>query len=287
MKVQLNHPGSQKMFKLGNGYRRYGDQIIREWNNDNSHYRKFITNKGHFVTGLNDLTPKQTKLYFWGEWEGNSFFTPLPKNNFKIFPNGIHEPFHSTKIKGGQNTDPYIYGESFFYSVCKQTGKLRSLKLDDLILFGSTFTSLNKFYIDTVFVVKSHETSIMAQQNEGKNYSQTYKEATLNQLFEYFREPIIPNKNRIYISKNWWDDRKYFSFVPCKDSYENNGFERFFIKLDNPIFQLSNNPTGKSFLSKSSLNTKELWNEIVKECINQGFKLGVKIEEPKDFELNI
>jgi len=280
MKVQLNHPGHQKSFKLGKGYRNIGKSIIREWSNENVHFRKFIQNSGHYINGLEQSQTIQTDLYFWGEWEGNSFFDQFPKTNNRIFPNGLHKPFHSTAIRGLQNTDPYIYGEDFKYSVCKQTGQLCSLILDDIILFGTTVPSLGKFYIDTVFVVKDFESSSNVQATVGVRYSQVYKEETLEQLNEYLKPPTKTNNNKIYNSKTWWDDKDYFSFVPCKLSSEQYGFERLFISLNNQIFQLSSNPTGKSFLKKCDLSSRDLWKEIIKLSIEQGFKLGVKFEEP-------
>lgn len=280
MKIQLNHPGHQKPFRLGKGYRQIANNIIREWNNDNVHFRKFIQNNGHYINGLKDLNPKQAELYFWGEWEGNSFFNPFPKNDFQKLPNGLHKLFHSTVIKGIQNTDPYIYGDNFKYCVCKQTGRLTNLILDDLILFGTVVPSLNKFYIDTIFVIQDHDSSSNVQTTGGAYYSQIYKEETLEQLNEYLKVPTFTNNNRVYHSKTWWDDKDYFSFVPCKLSYDNIGFERLFLDLDNEIFQLSSNSTGKSFLKRCSLNSKDLWKEIVKISVEQGFKLGVKFDEP-------
>lgn len=282
MIVQLNHPGSQKPFKLGNGYRQIGNQIIREWNNENVHFRKFIQNPGHNVNGLNDLKPTQDDLYFWGEWEGNSFFKPFPKADFRILPNGLHKPFHSTAIRGSQNTDPYIFGDNFKYCVCKQKGKLTSLVLDDLILFGTVLPKLGKLYIDTVFVVKDHNLSKNVQKTNGAHYSRVYKEETLEQLIEYLKTSKFNknNNNRVYHSKTWWDDREYFSFVPCKLSYDNIGFERLFIELSNQTFQLSSNPTGISFLKRCRLSSQELWKEIVRISLEQGFKLGVKFDEP-------
>jgi len=277
MKIQLNHPGHQKSFRLGHGYRQIGNQIIREWSNDNVHFRKFIQNNGHYINGLN---PTQADLYFWGEWEGNSFFNPFPKNDYRKFPNGLHKPFHSTVIRGLQNTDPYIYGDGFKYCVCKQTGRLTSLILDDLILFGTVVPSLKKFYIDTVFVINDHDLSSNVQATSGAGYTQAYKEETLEQLNQYLLPPTIMNSNRIYHSKTWWNDNDYFSFVPCKLSYDNIGFERLFIELGNKTFQLSSNPTGKSFLKKCVLSSHDLWKEIVKVCLEQGFKLGVKFDEP-------
>jgi hypothetical protein len=280
MKVQLNHPGSQKPFKLGSGYRQIGNQIIREWSNDNVHFRKFIQNYGHYVNDLKDLKPTQDDLYFWGEWEGNSFFNAFPRADFRILPNGLHKPFHSTFIRGSQNTDPYIFGDNFKYCVCKQKGQLTSLVLDDLILFGTVMPKLGKFYIDTVFVIKDHNLSSNVQMTRGAQYSQVYIEETLEQLNEYLKTPTFTNNNRVYHSKTWWDDKDYFSFVPCKLSYDNIGFERLFIELSNEIFQLSRNPTGKSFLERCTLSSQDLWKEIVRISLEQGFKLGVKFDEP-------
>lgn len=280
MKIQLNHPGHQKPFRLGKGYRQIANNIIREWSNYNVHFRKFIQNNGHYINGLKDLNPKQAELYFWGEWEGNSFFNPFPRNNHTIFPNGLHKLFHSTVIKGIQNTDPYIYGDNFKYCVCKQKGRLTNLILDDLILFGTVVPSLNEFYIDTVFVIKDHNSSANVQATGGVNYSQVYKEETLEQLNEYLKMPTYANNSKVYHSKTWWDDKEYFSFVPCKLTYDKVGFERLYIELSNRTFQLSSNPTGKSFLSNCLISSQDLWKEIVKISIEQGFVLGVKFDEP-------
>jgi hypothetical protein len=281
MKVQLNHPGSQKRFILGRGYSLIGKVIIREWSNDRVHFRKFIQNFGHYVNGLKDLQTSQDDLYFWGEWEGNSIFNPFPRADFRILPNGLHKPFHSTFIRGSQNTDPYIFGDNFKYCVCKQRGRLTYLVLDDLILFGTVLPRLGKFYIDTVFVIKDHNLSSNVQTTRGVLYSQVYIEETLEQLHEYLKPPTFTNNNRVYHSKTWWDDKNYFSFVPCKLSYDNIGFERLFIELSNEIFQLSRNPTGKSFLERCTLSSQDLWKEIVRISLEQGFKLGVKFDEPK------
>lgn len=312
MKVQLNHPGEQKPFKLGHGYLKINDAIIREWNNDNNHYRKFIQQKGYYLDDLEDNSPKQAELFFWGEWEGNSIFRPFYQNNYELMPNGIHQPFHSIAIRGTQNTDPYVFGDDFKYCVCKQNGKLTELAENDLILFGSVYPSKNKFLIDTVFVVKSYVLSSEVRSNKGCSYSKIYREETLEQLYEYLKisnseyendvanansnktKTKIPktsrsnktdehsNQKRIYHGKTWWDDNHYFSFVPCKLSSENNGFERFCLNLDNNKFNFSKNPTGISYLKKCNLTPKELWQEIAVECKNQGFKLGIKIEEPME-----
>jgi hypothetical protein len=181
---------------------------------------------------------------------------------------------------GNQNTDPYIYGDYFKYATCKQTGALYSLSEDSLILFGSTYPSLGKFYIDTVFVVKSFERAVDVCSNSAKNYTKTFKEQTLEQLNSEYLGPNPSTQKKLYHGKTWFDNSKYFSYVPCKLNSEVSGFERLFINLNNPVLNLSRNATGKSFLQNCSLSPEEVWDLITLEAMNQGFVLGINFTEP-------
>ncbi len=278
----MPHNGSQKKFRIGTGYRRVGNDIIREWNNDEKHYRKFISHLGSYLDDIKDSEPKQGDLYFWGEWEGNSLFKPLNNTDIKILPNGIHECFHSTVIRGGKNTDPYIYGEQFKWCVCKQKGRRLNLDLGSIIFFGTNSKNLEGYYIDTIFVIENHDTSEDVVANSGIGYTQVYREETLEQLNEYLGIPHEATKNRIYKGKQWGMDNKYFSYVPCKLKPGENGFERFYLDHSDPIFDSwSKNPTGVFYLKTCNLSANELWEEISAMVSNQGFKLGVEFEEPK------
>jgi hypothetical protein len=287
LKVQLIHPGRQKPFRLGKGYIKLPDgQItIREWCNDKTkslkpngkpnyqHYRKFIRNEGMYVPSLN-AKPKGADLLFWGEWEGYSFFDELPNNGNDKLPNGIHRLFHSTINKGGQNTDPYVYGDYFKYAVCLQKGMLTRLPPLSLVLFGTVYG--NAFYLDTVFVVGS---SVPASNVLTYAYSQTYREATLHQLEEY--TGFNPSSEiKLYHGLTWWDRNSYFSFVPCKVN-GNSGFERFRIDLGDEAFELARNTQGYSYLPNCSLSPKELWTRLARKCLQDGFVLGVQFQEPK------
>ena len=282
LKIQLIHPGAQKNFRLGSGYRKIGGNIIRKWNNDKSHYRKFIFNNGFYLDDIHDTKPKEADLYFWGEWEGNSLFNKIINPDPRILPNGIHKPFHSIVIRGGQNTDPYVFGEYFKYCVCKQTGNLCNLHPNSIILFGSVFPSLGKFYIDTVFVIKNNTTATNVSVTRAAGYSRTYKEETLEQLSEYLGVPYIPTNKKLYHSQTWWDNIYYFSFVPCKLEHNGNGFERLFINLSDKSFNLSSNPTGKSFLNNCNSTPQQLWLKIASIAKEQGFKLGIRFAEPNN-----
>ena len=286
LKIQLNHPGNQKTFKIGKGYTLLNDMIIREWNSGN-HFRKFIKHGGMYIRGLEDKEPKKKDLYFWGEWEGNSFFEPVSNNDYRRFPNGIHAPFHSKPQNGTQNTDPYIFGEFFKYASCKQTGSLNNLEENSLILFGSTYPTLGKFYIDTVFVVKSFEKAEDVCFNAAKNYTNTYKEQTLEKLNTEYLGPNPSTKKKLYHGKNWFENHNYFSYVPCKIENDTAGFERFYIDLNNPIIKLSKNATGKSFLPNCNLSPEDLWKLITQEVLKQGFMLAIKIVEPDFLNLEL
>jgi hypothetical protein len=275
--VQLNHPGNQKAYVLGKGYQKVDDLIIREWNDDPQHYRKFLRNDGQYLTSL-ESEPENGKLLFWGEWEGNSVFKPFKCENDK--PNGIHEPFHSTWIKGFENTDPYIYGEYFKYATCKQSGQLCDLDSFSLILFGSTYPSLNAFYLDTVFVVKCHETAIDVCSNNGSKYSLIYKEETLEEVENDYLGPDPSQVKKLYHGSTWWENKEFFSFVPCKPD-DNTVFNRLKIDLSDTYFNLSANPTGKSFLKRCNGSPQEVWNKIVQITFGQGFCLGVQFDEPQ------
>ena len=65
LKVQLNHPGKEKPFEIGKGYHFINNQIIREWNNDLTHYRKFLRCEGEYLTSL-EFSSSYRKTIFLG-----------------------------------------------------------------------------------------------------------------------------------------------------------------------------------------------------------------------------
>jgi hypothetical protein len=274
--VQLNHPGAEKAFKMGKGYSHYNGQLIREWNADKSHYRKFIRQSGEYISSLGHQ-PTKDELLFWGEWEGNSYFQPLNGLN----PNGIHQPFHSLHIRDHQNTDPYVFGKNFFYSVCKQRGRLSQLEKGSVILFGSSFKY--GFALDTVFVVGSYESANQVAYNEASNYSKTYREATLEQLGDTYIQPNPASKLRLYSGQMFRNNKKLFSYSPCKllnkDSIK--GFPRvIFPYTDLGGFGFSSNPTGIKIINSGNDNVFYIWNIITRQVIQQGFYLGIHFQEP-------
>lgn len=274
--VQLNHPGSEKPFKLGKGYREDNNRLIREWNNDASHYRKFICQQGKYLS-KNELVSKSEDLLFWGEWEGNSWFHPFTSIN----PNGIHRPFHANHIRGHQNTDPYVFGKRFYYAVCKQRGQLTQLDAGSVVLFGSSFKA--GFALDTVFVVDSHETAHQVATSGGMNYSDIYREATLEQLSDFYSNPVPNSPIKLYSGKMFSGGHQPFCYVPCKPNNAENagGFKRvmFSYAALNGL-QLSSNPTGIKIIGSGNELARKIWKIVTNEVIRQGFCLAVELNEP-------
>lgn len=268
LKVQLNHPGSEKTFKLGKGYQEINGSIIREWNDDPRHYRKFLRIKGDYLPSIG-AEPIESNLLFWGEWEGSSVFHLINNGNGK--PAGVHEPFHSTH--GFENTDPYIYGDFFKYATCSQSGELLNLMPDSLILFGTTKDI--GFELDTVFVVKTFESALSVFTNNGQNYSRVYHEETLEQLGETYLGPNHSMDKKLYHGQTWWDNKEYFSFVPCKVATSET-----FQKALLPIPPMAKQKVGHPFHHLSKYDHIELWHFIVNEVLKQGFCLGIRFAEP-------
>ncbi|RFU69506.1 hypothetical protein D0469_09070 [Peribacillus saganii] len=188
--VQFMHPGGEH--KPQNG------EDIFAWNK-NDHKRKFLKNPGKYITGLDNSEVKNAELMFWGEWEAQS--KVLQKLDGVNGPNYLHEPFYEkpTNYTGKQNTDPFIFGDNFYYTCCRQyrrssNGKLSPtlltrLQFGSLILFGSCVQ--NEFVLDTVFVVDrnpiQHNADTIDEVVEG--LPETYVDVTIAPLYpENFSE---------------------------------------------------------------------------------------------------
>ncbi len=148
--VQFPHPG-----------REHNPRVLRPlpwrmpWNTD-EHRRKFMRSPGRYVD-KNDIH-SEAELTFWGEWEAPSDVVhewtasePLPRF--------LHLPvWERSAPPGRQNSDPWVFGDCFLYSNCKQLttasnpSALQGLTPGSVILFGSRVSG--EFVIDTVFVIK-------------------------------------------------------------------------------------------------------------------------------------
>jgi hypothetical protein len=207
--VQFMHPGGE--------HKPNSSGEISPWNT-NDHKRKFMKNPGEYVTGLDGRDPERAELTFWGEWEAQA--KVLERLDGSKGPKYLYKPFYEkpTNYTGKQNTDPFIFGDHFYYTCCRQykrtsNGKLTPTKLTRLqfgsvILFGSCIG--NQFALDTVFVVGNtpiiHNKDTIDEVAEG--VPDTYKDVTLAPLYpEHFSEadaigPVDTSKSCLVSDSN-------------------------------------------------------------------------------------
>jgi hypothetical protein len=279
---QVNHPGKELKISYRARNKHLQDyyffqnsknQGIRYWNRCAiGHKRKFIECEGRFVSDLNSSFELSGLLRFWGEYEGHSKFMLLPPLKDSAYwnsPYAVHQPFFCRENMNDQNTDPYIFGNNFYYAVCKKS-ELKNIKVNDIILFGSEFgkTGNVKFYLDTLFVIENEEDSITSN----SFYDELYIESTLRNIG---LNSTIKGKMPIHIGKKYQEkNSKIFSFFPAKLS-KNISFGRPVIDTVKLGLQKPGARTGaKSRVLVEGENIESIWNYIANEVLNQGFLLG-------------
>ena len=287
--IQFIHPGQEHVI----GKRQVTSAAyIYDWNScKNQHKRKFMKVCGQYLDSTTDL--QSDSIYFWGEWEPWSKITSLsskiPQGDY---PHYVHEPTYFAKStpplychKRGTNTDPFVFGDNFFYSLCQQyrkTGptKLNRLSPGSIILFGSCInprTPNAYFALDTVFVV-------------GEQMRYTAK-AILRRL-----DPFFPAHYNDIMGFRYWKDKTQnlmaykgasytaqyegmYSFVPCKVGKDGmNGFKR--AKLTNADLMLISNNLSQGFKAQKSTisDNIDLWKTIRDIIRRQGFYEGVRMD---------
>ena len=271
--VQFPHPGAEHGGDQGN---------IKKWNLE-THRRKFMRVPGRWRVSPNLDAPEQSgDVVFWGEWEPPSrIITELPRKGAG-FPRFLHEPFWTTPPDHPdvQNTDPYVFGDHFLYSNCRQNtrvGPLRTQRLarGSLILFGSGLN--DEFVLDTVFVVADSQPITAETLSDLRAVDEAFRTATLDLLAPAAQEMRF----RLYEGATPASPVEgMFSFFPCKpyeDSLE--GFSRPAIAIDGII-----NPRNWRSVKMTSLESldvaRHLWERIADQAMHHGLALGVHAATP-------
>lgn len=143
--IQFPHPGPE--------HRPPVNGRDKPWN-VGDHARKFLISHGWYVDS--DLEPRDDELVFWGEWEPPSRIERRWTKSGRL-PEALHRPYWMVPAGTSfrQNTDPWVFGPTMYYSNCRQTSSMQRLTTGSIICFGSTMD--RQFCIDTVFVVASSE----------------------------------------------------------------------------------------------------------------------------------
>jgi len=274
------------------------------WNR-NDHKRKFIKLKGSYVDEKGSKV-EDKELIFWGEWEPQSEAIKInnPKKD-EQHPMYIYEPYYNLaeinnksnsggcEGNGYQNTDPFVFGDRFIYSICKQRSKrgptqIRYLEKGSVILFGSRLN--NKFVVDTVFVVGNYidykctedgleelKDNLIKRYSLSENYIEKYFEISLYRFMDSLKSGNEKDKNyRLYIGATYEDKHEcMFSYFPCQPyKKDTQGFVRPNVNLKGKITQEL-----KQGIKLPSCNNidevRKYWNKVTRQIINKGLNLGI------------
>jgi hypothetical protein len=282
--VQFLHPGKEHKPDRG---------AFKCWNH-NAHKRKFLQ-----CNGRRFGSEVEEPLHFWAEWEPESEVIAEIAEPFADEPKFTHAPYYIQRksYAGLQNTDPFVFGNNFFYTGCQQhtisgPTKLRYLKRGSVILFGSCLNE-RSFALDNVFVV-DHWIDHRANNFKSllKNHVPIeYLEVTLLPWYEldqcsHKKQPCassVPERSwRLYFGATPANPVEgMFSFFPCQPAQLSpRGFAR-------PTISISDVVTGKLSQGKK-LNAgldlgriRELFSLVRSQVESVGLHLGVYAEIPQ------
>lgn len=274
--IEFTHPGCQ--LKMRNGSRvndayHYTNpsrtEGVRYWNNDAGHYRKFIQGNA-ILEGSRDYQD----ICFWGEWEAQSRFRLL-NNTGSFLPSAIHFPILDMTQIGYHNTDPFAFGNRFYYSNCKQKSKriLRAIENFSVILFGTEYAA--GFALDKVFVVQSSR-SAREYFNNCAEYPEQFRLMAADHHDLYIENPTF----RLYHGLMECDGDEMYSFVPCKRIQDcENGFPRPLLYFDRFNLQSPGARTVCTDITRGR-DILKFWEELRQYLHDQGCQLATQIEMP-------
>jgi hypothetical protein len=264
----------------------------RSWNVE-MHRRKFLLQPGRSLSAL-DAKPIASDLVFWGEYEPptrlvKAYTNPVPDGpRFLFAPAPVEFHRHKPPL---MNTDPFVYGEHFFYSICKQNNKrgptaMQRLARGSVVLFGSG-QHRSQFVVDTVFVVADFVDWNLA------NYREKLKGVVPPEYFHATLEPIAyemrvrklsPSQTfRLYIGATV--DKPYesmFSFFPCLSAQdgEEHGFARPVLRHAGII--TDNLTQGQRLNPQPDVAAvRALWTDVAHQVLDHGLCLGVHADLPR------
>lgn len=293
--VQFSHPQREHGPTDGKIWHR-----LERHGRKQSHMRKFMQLRGRWMIDGDQRDQQTGDLHAWGEWEPESEliaqFSPLAGDSpypRYLWPRYLWRPYYVPKdsYKGLHNTDPFIFGERFLYSNCFQSqGGLKQLDKGSVIAFGSGKKKIDRWMLDTVFVVRDFKDYRMSHVlDDLKNWAPTT-------FLDVTGRPLCadatggsscgpPREEQLRLYRGATPDNPVdgmFSFFPASPARNDTGFPRPFVDLSAEYF----NP--RSFRSPSGFRRhrtpdelRSLWNCLASQVRKAGLVLGTYAELPE------
>jgi hypothetical protein len=258
---------------------------MKQWN-EGAHKRKFMRTAGTSLDATDEVHAGE--VLFWGEWEPPSTVELLEAPS-PDYPRYLHRPLleQLTEFAGHQNTDPFVFGDTFLYTGCQQwRGKphghpvqLRYLLPGSIILFGSC--SDDRFLLDTAFVVRDfidHDRDDYRDALRGA-VPDAYWTVTLGL---WYAGPPDGRSFRLYRGASPANAvNGMFSFFPClrADGPVTRGFPRSDLSALSCV-----NPRLRQGWSATKLGdlaqVADVWHSVRQAVLAQGCELGVRAAIP-------
>jgi len=276
--VQFSHPGREHAPEVNGG---------KGWNTyPSSRARKFMELRGDWTE--EDGSVRSGSLRAWAEWEAESDLVcklNQPSQN-SLYPRYLWCPYYISKdnYKRFHNTDPFIFGDRFLYSNCKQqkAPSLAHLGRGSVKAFGSgkKIAGEHRWLLDTVLVVAD---SLAYATPEAHR---VLMDAAPEAFLTVTGGPIMDNEKdsfRLYMGATPNDPVDgMFSFFPAMPAEGDVGFPRPRIDLPTQYF----NP--RSWQAPKGLRcerTREelcvIWKSVVGQVREAGLVLGTHAIPPE------
>lgn len=272
--VQLPHPGGEHGPDEGGTQKRW--EPAR-----NPHRRKFMRAPGSWCDEPGGEV-RHGELTFWGEWEADSEVAPIPGGGAGL-PAWLHRPVFKGPDSApaevvAQNTDPFVFGERFLYTFCRQprNAKLRRLARGSVILFGSK--SGGQFVLDTMFVVADSVDHTRDDYLEvaAPRASDVFRATTLDPMYGW--DATVGG--RLYFGATHAEPvGGMFSFVPCRPADPPTAFARPPVALSGlvePRLAMQARTVPLPSLARAA----EVWRLVVLKVLASELALGVRAETP-------
>ena len=235
-----------------------------------------------------DDSETEGRLRAWGEWEAESdLLCELEQlDQDSQFPGHLWRPYYIPKdnYETLHNTDPFIFGDRFLHSNCKQLQLqgLTNLGRGSVIAFGSgrNIRGEAKWVLDTVFVVAD------SLNYPSRDAHRVLADVAPEAFLTVTARPIDANQEALftlYTGASVTDPVDgMFSFFPAVPAGGEIGFPRPQINLPGKYFNAKSWQSPKGVNSeRTSEELRGLWNALAAQVCEADLVLGTHASLPE------